>query len=300
MATLRTTPPTIGSAAELMAVAHAMEAEAARRYRELAARMRLRGETRLAELFDFLAGIELKHAARIDERAVDTTGQPAPALPIRWEVPETFDEEEGESRLLTPYRALAIAVRNEDKAFAFYSYVAAEAPDEAMRRLAEELARDELEHAFLLRMERRKVYRSDPASRGRPAGAGIPEEIGEFWSAIAPAEEHAARYHRSLAAALEGAGQRAAGLFALAAADEEACARAALGETGAAPAALPDEPTMEGGLRLLEEAFERYADIAERTRSEAVMRQAQTLAERTVRHLSLIRGARPAEAAGRH
>ena len=50
-------PPLLGSADELMAMSHALEKEAACRYRDLAARMRLRQEQKLAGLFEFLASI---------------------------------------------------------------------------------------------------------------------------------------------------------------------------------------------------------------------------------------------------
>jgi hypothetical protein len=44
------------------------------------------------------------------------------------------------------------------------------------------------------------------------------------------------------------------------------------------------------GIRLLEEAFERYADIAERTTDEAIVREAQRQAERLVQLLALAGG----------
>ena len=51
------------------------------------------------------------------------------ALPP-WPIPDTFDaspDEIAQSKLLTPYRALASAVRHEERAFAFWTYVAAHA-----------------------------------------------------------------------------------------------------------------------------------------------------------------------------
>jgi len=125
-----TLPAPVTSAEELLAIAHVLEKEAAARYRELAERMRLRGEERLAGLFAFLGRIEEKHADQVDRRSEAILGKvPDPAI-VRWELPENFDEEEARSAMLTPYRALAIAVRNEERAFAFYSYVAASAVGE--------------------------------------------------------------------------------------------------------------------------------------------------------------------------
>jgi rubrerythrin len=272
-----------------MAMAHAIEEEAARRYRDLAARMRLRGEPRLSDLFAFLASIEEKHARHVADRAAERLGHDVSASRAGWEVPESFDEEEGSSRLLTPYRALAVAVRNEDRAFAFYSYVAAGAADAATRSLAEELAKDELTHAALLRRERRSAFRDEREEAARRS-FHLPASLEEFWQLVAETEWHAACHHRALAAKLgEGA---AAAAFDAAAADEARHARAAAAHVGAAlvePAGAP-ATSIDDGLRLLEAAFERYADIAERTGEADILREAQRSADAAVRRLTLVRG----------
>lgn len=288
MPTLKFIPPPVASADELMAMAHAMEKEAARRYRELAARMRLRDDPDLARLFEFLASIEEKHAVQVAERAADRLGARIEPTRIAWEVPENFDEEEGSSRLLTRYRALAVAVRNEERAFAFFSYVAAAASDARIRELAEELAKDELAHAGLLRRERRLAWRD--AHGLRAPAAELPETMAELWRLVAETEWRAARHHRALAAKL-ASGAAAAAL--LSAAEEEAArARDAAGRVGIQLDEAPEteEPTIDDALRLLELAFERYADIAERTRDETVLRHAQLLEDAALRRLALVRG----------
>jgi rubrerythrin len=292
MGILKRAPPPLASAEELVAMACAMEREAARRYRNLAARMRLRDEERLAGIFDFFAGIEEKHALQIDQRYTAVTGRHIEPTEIRWEVPENFDDEEAESHLLTPYRALAVAVRNEERAFSFYSYVAAGSRDDRVRKIAEDLARDELTHAWLLRRERRKAYRAEAPDRQRHVADVLPGSLAELWIAAAKAEWRAARYHRELAASLKPRDGAAAALFSDAALDEAACACEAAQHVGFELVPNTDvlSPTVAGGLLLLEEAFERYADIAERTRDEDVLRQAQSLAQRAVRRLSLLRG----------
>lgn len=292
MATLNIMPPRASSIEELMAMAKVMEKEAARRYRELAARMRLRGEDHLAELFAFLADIEEKHAGKIDDRASERSTKPLPDTPIGWQVPETFDEEEGASRLLTPYRALALAVRNEDRAFAFYTYIAADAPDNKTRKCAEDLAKDELEHAHLLRRERRIAFRRERSERREGAGQDVPQTLRELWMVSAEAESRAARYHHALASSLSATDAETAALFARAAEDEDLCAReaASRGALERSVASQVVDPTLEDSLRLLEEGFERYSDIAERAKDEAVMLEAQGLAERAVKRLSLVCG----------
>src|SRR5690606_191293 len=67
-------------------------------------------------------------------------------------------EEIAGSALLTPYRAFALAVCNEQRAFAFYSYLAAHATDDPVRKEAEKLAAEELQHAATVRRWRRLAW----------------------------------------------------------------------------------------------------------------------------------------------
>src|SRR3546814_4038197 len=83
-----------------------------------------------------VAGVE-SWARRLD--------QPVPGDDrFRWRLPAdlaaTWDEVSG-SALLTPFRAYAIAVDNEQRAFAFYAYLSASAEDPAIAREAEAHAR---------------------------------------------------------------------------------------------------------------------------------------------------------------
>lgn len=282
-------PSGVGSPEELLSLACSLEKEAARRYLELEAGMRLRGEERLAALFKFLASIEEKHAAAVAQRAEQTIGTtPLPDIPAQ-QLPENFDAEAGESSLLTPYRALAIAVRNETRAFAFYSYLAATAPNDSVRKIAEALAKDELGHANLLRRERRKTYWEQKGGPARQTLTQLPQSVSELWSVCLETEAEAARYHRSLAELLRGRDDSAAIAFSAAAEDEENCARQAQDQIGrsVSEGANRGAPTVRGGRRLLEEAFERYSDIAARSKEEEVMSQALSLAERASRRLFL-------------
>jgi rubrerythrin len=288
--TLTSSPPPFGSSDELMTMAHAMEKEAARRYRGLAVGMRARGSMELARLFEFLESLEEKHAVQLEQR---TPPAPDPATAtgrVSWDLPENFDEEAGGSLLLTPYRALAIAVRNEERAFAFYCHVAANAPDERLRGIAEALAKDELTHAWLLRRERRQAYRTEKGNHrlSRPA---LPDSLRELNLLAAETDWHAAHYHRALAGLLEGS-DRLKTVFALVAEDEATTAREAAGRVGLT---LPDQepeaaPSIAGGLRLLEEAFERYSDIADHSKQEDVLQESQRLAALAVRRLAYAGG----------
>jgi len=270
---------------ELVALGHALEMEAAARYRELAERMRLSGDDTLVRLFSFLAEIEAKHAAHVDRRSLELLGHLPGAREVGWEMPETFDEEAARSALLTPYQALAIAVRNEERAFAFYAYMAANTDDPAVQDLCEELARDELEHAALLRKERRKAYRSAARPEPRPGPAPIPASLDELQALARAWDSEDGRAHAVLADALERGGQRPlAAVFRQIAAEEQPAA------DPVAPAAAGAGPEIRDGMRRLERAFDRYADMAEHARDEEVVRAAQSLAERALQHLALAAG----------
>ena len=167
---------------ELFALANAMEQEAATRYEGFADEMRLQNKTDLAAVFTQLAAAEREHVDSVARWSQSRLGRaPDPAL-VRWEGPEIFDRETvaeiRTSRLLTPYRALSLAVRNEERAFAFWSYVAAFAEDSEIKRAAEAMANEELGHVSTLRKERRRAYhREHDAARSSGQGDAAAGQI---------------------------------------------------------------------------------------------------------------------------
>jgi rubrerythrin len=170
---------TLRSLDELFALASAMEKEAADRYAGLADEMRLRKREDLQAVFAELADAEREHVDSVTRWSQSRRGKaPDPAL-VRWEAPETFDAETareiGTSRLTTPYRALAMAVRNEERAFAFWSYLAAYSEDPEIKQAAEAMAREELGHVSTLRKERRRAYHREheETERSRRGGTGV-------------------------------------------------------------------------------------------------------------------------------
>jgi rubrerythrin len=165
MSLLKSEPAgTVKSLEELFAIAAAMESEAATRYAEIGERMRREGDPSLASVFERLSADEMGHLDRVVHWSNRTKGRnPDPAL-IRWEMSETFDDEGvalAHPRLVTAYRALSMAVRNEERAFAFWSYVAAHAQSTEVRQAAETMTHEELEHVSILRRERRNAFHAD-------------------------------------------------------------------------------------------------------------------------------------------
>ncbi|MGA2794150.1 MAG: ferritin family protein [Roseiarcus sp.] len=197
-------------------------------------------------------------------------------------MPARYDEEEARGATLGAYQALAFAVRNEERAFAFYTYVAAEADDPDVRALAEELARDELEHAALLRHRRRRAFHAE-----RPAAAEIPPSVDALRAMARRWDAEAAAAHAALATTLDEAGETADAAIFRRLATQEAGAAA-----GAAAPAVPKLRSAADGLRLLEEGFDRYALIGDRAGDERVVAEAQRLAGETVARLALAGGAR--------
>lgn len=177
---------TFASAAELLAVAASLEAESARRYRYLAAWWEAQGDRELTALFDRLAQMEQAHLAAVQTRRSD---QPARVLPTAEPPLPPCEDADWRSALLTQYRALSFAVRQEERAFAFFTEVAAQAPSAAVRALAEELARDELEHAAMLRQARRVAFHRERTIAPPPLPADVPalQRQGAVWEAEAAA-----------------------------------------------------------------------------------------------------------------
>lgn len=76
-------------------------------------------------------------------------------------IDETSLVESGGTESLSSYKALQLAVRNEERAFAFYAKVAALSPDATVREYADRMAEEELHHVALLRLERRHAWRAE-------------------------------------------------------------------------------------------------------------------------------------------
>jgi rubrerythrin len=270
-------PGPVGSRDELLAVAYALEQEAAGRYRALSDHMQRQGDVETAEQFAILANVEDRHATEVAGRSQALLGHAPDPARVRWELPADVDEAAAGAATLSAYQALAYAVRNEERAFAFYTYIAAEAEQPDIRALAEDLARDELQHATQLRHYRRRAFHA-----GRPASVDIPETADALRALSRRWDAEAAAAHTALAASLGEAGQAEdAAMF------RRLAAREADAAGGAAANAIPVLRDAADGLRLVEAAFDRYALINERARDESVLIEAQRLAGEMVTRLAL-------------
>lgn len=203
MALLSRDPETsVASFSELVGIAHAIEVEAVRRYHWLAAEMDRRGEGETAETFRALAAEEGAHIAAVGRWAEELGETLPPPGTIAWRLPpdlaSTWDEAET-STLLTPFRALAIAVDNEQRAFAYFSYLAARTDDPKLAAEAEALAQQELRHAALLRTWRRAAWRRERENSGSSPRFLRIENRDQLVELIAEHERAVALCHRALA-----------------------------------------------------------------------------------------------------
>lgn len=271
--------PRVKSLEDLNALAIILERRAAERFRLLAAAMAARGRMELSELFKQLAQEEARHEAALRQAAPALDDG---ALEGRW--PDELGEaprQPDASQLAgaSVYQCLADAVRNEEKAFRFFSYVAANSKDEALRSRAETLAKEELAHAALLRQARRTAYhRQKRLTQLWPNGRKVTTMAELRRSAVArelalQQRLEALPLEVTTARALEHAAKR---IRALLAPEPEHSAA----ERTDPPPSSPEDTCAA--------AFEFYDQVARAARDEALMLCAQSLSEIALERIVLL------------
>lgn len=280
---------------EVMSLAAAMEREAGQRYAALAAQMRRRGDHGLAATFEAMLEEERDHLAAIERWSREAIEPPAGEISDTWQLPQEIArswDEAMDSAVLTPYRALSIAVTDEERGFAFYSYIAAHAEDDAVRAAAEQLASEELRHAALLRRERRRAYR-----RERTTPASSERSALDFLERARALERDAAELHTEISERLAALGNREDAAALAAVADHERKAAAGLSfATDETPEktitrrldGVGRTELLRAGLAESERVYDTYADAVDHAGTESVLLAAQEGAARAVRHLGRI------------
>ena len=144
---------TINSVGELLAHARVMETEAFECYEDLAGQMEVHNNKEVAELFRKIAEEEKKHIDKVDARAGDDK------LPhiAPWEFKAFETESHGLTGarevhyMMTPYHALALALRAEERSYAFFSQVVETAKDDKVLEMARDLQEEERLHVELIK-----------------------------------------------------------------------------------------------------------------------------------------------------
>ena len=178
-------PIPVRSLSELYAIAFDQAQKAALQYSALATRM----DERLLPVrpvFEVLAGRERNRCDSLSAACLAACGKRPDASDLRWMpsdlVPAAEVADIGDSSLATPYAAWALAARQRQRGFVFWTYVIALAEDPLVRETAEELAREALSDGNQLRRERRLAWRAERKSENEDA-AKTEDGIGESGSA---------------------------------------------------------------------------------------------------------------------
>lgn len=135
---------------EFLAHAIAMEHESAERYLELADMMESYGNEDVSNLFREMNRYSILHRDSVKDKAGSMELPKIKSWQYRWTSPPEMGDEDAFDRDLDAFSALRYARENEIRAKDYYQSVADESEDPEVRRLAEEFAGEEQEHADAL------------------------------------------------------------------------------------------------------------------------------------------------------
>jgi rubrerythrin len=161
MPVLNAEPPVLTTMHAVLETAARMEQEAIEGYVALRQRMLDEGQPGLAAVFELLITEEETHLRQVDVWVAEVGSTDAEGILSAPDLLPMFDAEGADlvpPETLDAYRAFSVAVRNEERAFVFWSYVAARAPTADIKQAAERMAREELGHIATLRRERRMAF----------------------------------------------------------------------------------------------------------------------------------------------
>lgn len=156
----------VRTVSDLYVLAYRMEADAAERYGWLADQMQIHNSPELARIFGELARAEASHRDEIQRLAGPELDLEAEAEAVtRWsrdESPEAADLGAAHY-LMTPRSALEMALAGEERAVEFFDGLLHELQDPEVRRLAQEMLEEEIQHVELCH----RLLRQYPAPRSR-------------------------------------------------------------------------------------------------------------------------------------
>lgn len=281
MSVLKSEPfAAVESMDELLAIAYAMEQEAVTSYSELAEHMRREGRPDMVSVFERLVTEESQHLGNVVHWSERISGRKPDLAKLKWEPAETFDDEGASTNapeLLSGYRAFSMAVRNEERAFLFWTYVAAQTDQDRLREAAEQMAREELGHLATLRRERRRAFHAEKRAGAQAPALDLPElelRLADHLEALATRTQADAS---SLHAAAQEARERSTDLV------RRPFAASPLLRNG-----IP--PEVSGRVvPLCELVLDCYLDFAERLHGEDERNRAQRFAADAVECRSLLR-----------
>lgn len=138
-----------------------IEEEAKERYEDFASQMETHHTPDSARFYRFMAGNEEKHRAELAERR----GKLFPKDPVTVSRQMLFDVEAPDTdearTFMTPRQALTVALRCEEKAWAFFDGALKAIKDAGVKELFTELRQEEVEHQDLVKAELAKLPADD-------------------------------------------------------------------------------------------------------------------------------------------
>ncbi|MDE2228710.1 MAG: ferritin family protein [Alphaproteobacteria bacterium] len=129
-----------------------MEVEAAERYDEFAAWMEVHNNRDIAGLFRELSGIGRRHAETMATDLADDGSAVAVNTALAASGRDELETISGDALhyLMTPHHALQIALKNEERALAFFAGLAENAASDEVHHLAAKLADEKKRHVKLM------------------------------------------------------------------------------------------------------------------------------------------------------
>ncbi len=298
----------IRDTADLCALALAIEQATYESYKELALQMARLGNQDVEKLFRDLADDERQRKLAVEQHVQPGAAKADVDRLVREVLPDLTGKDAltaaGGPYLITPHKAVSLAVQNEQHAFLLFTEIAALAEKPELRLLAESFAKEAFGHLVRLRLARLKAYQREkrhadeapPTPNGSQAQTLTFDEIAERRAYVAswtltslaesiskPDDTDAAALLRMLAADMIPAGS--------AGADAAGLPMPSLAESDAA--SLSPQAALTEALRMAEAEFAFYSDAADRALDEAQLSHAQRLAGKMVDHMAQIRDRLP-------
>jgi hypothetical protein len=278
-------PAPVRDLGELYAVAFDLADTAAARYGMLAETIDENFRS-VRDVFARLAARERARAADLTAACVAACDSPPDPTRLRWApidlVPAAEISDIGDSRLSTPYTAWALAANHRQRAFVFWTYVIALADHPAVRRTAEELAREALADCDLWRRERRLAWRADRSEAAQHASAHHHDAEP---NSAALLESLLLRDMLAWSQALDPAQRQQ--LLPLASQSMPPFSPALAGQDGAGSAEI--EQIRHRALRRAEQLTNLYLDDADRAVDQSSLELAQKLASQSIQRLAGLR-----------
>lgn len=190
----------------------------------------------------------------------------------------------GDSGLATPYAAWALATRQRQRAFVFWTYVIALADDPRVRSTGEALAREALSDCNLLRRERRLSWR---AERNAGLEDSMPNHGQREPASAALLESLLLKDMMAWSQRLDPIRREL--LLTVDATPLPPTFGASTDRDGTDAGDLDIEPLRQRALRRVEQLSNIYLDDADRAVDQDTMEFSQKLAERSIRRLASLR-----------